>query len=183
MGTPLFRTFKHGIKQLPLIPEIIGDPPHIRDLLIKLSLFQKRRAGRKTQHHIPSAAFEGIAQHHKLRFFVRELPAKIVTLDKINAPCSIQLKYTIIICLCSLFFRIHAVHIRIPATNACGFCDFTGSFVRTQNACILMNCLSWNAPHDMDPELESQPMHILSQGRKALSSCGRREPVFVRDQP
>ena len=86
MGTPLFSTEKHIVKQLPVIPEIIGDAPHIGYLLEKLRLFQRCGSGRKAQHHITSAAVKRFAQHYKLRFLMRHLTGDIIALDKINAP-------------------------------------------------------------------------------------------------
>ena len=45
VGAPFLATFEHIIEGLPVIPEVIGDPPHIADLFVKLRLLQKGSAG------------------------------------------------------------------------------------------------------------------------------------------
>ena len=55
MGAPFFRPLKHGVQQRPIVPEVVGNAPHVGGLLVKLRLFQQRRAGGKAEHHIPAA--------------------------------------------------------------------------------------------------------------------------------
>ena len=103
MRTPLLRTRKHIIKQIPFIPEIISNTPHIRYLLIKLCLFKQCRTRRKAKHHLSAAPMQRLAKKHKLCLLMRKLSGYIIAFNKINTPRSIQFKQAVIILPCTLF--------------------------------------------------------------------------------
>ena len=86
---------EHIFQQGPVVPEIVGDAPHIGVLTQVPRFFHGRGAGRKTQHDRASAAVDGPADH--LDLMGRRVSAgfglasigNIVHLHKIHAPRSI----------------------------------------------------------------------------------------------
>ena len=83
---------EHIFQQGPVVPEIVGDAPHIGVLTQVPCLFHRRRAGRKAQHDGPPAAVDGPADH--LDIMRRRVAAgfghagmsDVVHLYKIHAP-------------------------------------------------------------------------------------------------
>ena len=154
VSRPLFTTLKHIIEQFPVIPEIIGNTPHIGRLLVKLCLFQQRRPRRKAQDHLSAAIVQSFTQQDQFTFFMRQFSGDVIALDKVYAPLRIQFEDTVVVLPRAFLLRIHAVHIGIPVADAVCLCHFSCRMFRTKDRCIPMYRLSGDTAHDMDTEFQ-----------------------------
>ena len=120
MTLPDLAAGKHVFQQGPVIPEIVGDAPHVGVLAQVPCLFHRRGAGRKAQHDRASAAVDGPADHFDL--MRRRISAgfghagvgDVVHFHQIHAPGGVQFKKTVVICLRARTILPRAEHITIP---------------------------------------------------------------------
>ena len=155
------RAAEHIEELRPVVPEIVGDAPHVADLLVKLRLFRERRSGREAQHHITAAGMQRLAQHYKLGFLVRELAADVVDLDEINTPALVKLENAVIVLAGTLLFGVNAVHVSVPLAYAGGLGNLTCGSGRTLDCGIAVNRLAWNSAHDMNAEFKPQRVYVF----------------------
>ena len=117
VDTPFSARSNMPLRKIPVVPEIVRDPPHIGILLEMLCFFDRGRTRRKTQHDVPPAAAAGLRNQFNLSPAVRIFPCDVITFYKINTPLRIQPENTLIICPCRRMILTRAVHIRIPLAD------------------------------------------------------------------
>ena len=181
---------EHGLQEPPVVPEIVGDAPHVGVLFVMPGFLNYRRPRRQGQHHGPARTLDGPGQHLDLMFariaplvMVRQVigVAHVVALDEVHAPRGVKFQEGIIVSL-ALGAVPHAVHVRVPAADGVRFGHHIGGSVCVQDFRMIMGRLPGDAPHHVDAELEPQVVHVVCQRPKPLSACGGREPGRVRQQ-
>ena len=185
MDAPFFRAFEHGKKLLPVVPEIIRDPPHIRELLQMLGAFHRGGAGREAEHHVAAGIPGGAGNRLNFLLTVGIFPGDIVTLDEIHTPVRVHAEQGIIIDLSGhgavLPGRaVNAVHIRVPGAHGIGQGDLVTGQVAAEDRQVLMGGHAGKTAHDMDAELETEAVHILGQRAESGPVSGGRKTVFSR---
>ena len=166
-----------------MIPEVVGDSPHICILTIEVMLLHNCRSGRKTEYHISSALFNSLMKHFDFLFAGFCIhPADIITFDKIHSPGCVQLQQRVIVFLSPFFPWIYTVHIRIPIADGIGIRNLIGSKLSTLNLGTHICSPAGNPPHNMDTKFQSQSMYIFSQRTKALPALCGRKSVLVGKQ-
>ena len=187
MVLPFFAPVEHVQQGFPVVPEIVGNAPHIGILFIVPAFRNLRRSGRKAQHDGPPATLDGPAQHLHLvpapitPVGMESGGANIIHLNEIHAPCGIELHDGIVIFL-SGFAIADAVHIRVPLRNGVGVCNHIRSHIRSQYGQMVLCSSSGNASHDMDTKFQIKGMDFVSQRFKSRPIDGRREFIRARQQ-
>src|SRR3954464_7220261 len=87
----------------------------------------------------------------------------IIGLEEIHAPRGIQLGYRIVIGLGTGFGGVHAPHVWIPTTPIVFVRDVGGVIRSTLDRKVLIDRLTWNATHDVDPEFQSLAVDVICE--------------------
>ena len=159
MVLPQFTAPEHVVEQLPRIPEIIRDAPHVGIGFIMPCLFDQRRSRRQGEHDVPAALFNRMLQHFDLMrrrirmFHVQIGIADIIAFDKIHTPLCVQRHDGIVIFLCARLSHTDAVHVGIPLTDRRRIRYIARQRVASQNRQMPVCRFPRNSPHDMDSKL------------------------------
>ena len=178
MDAPFFRTFKHVVKQVPTVPEVIGDTPHVGILLHMLCHVETGRPRRKGKNHVSATVPDGLCDG--LYLGNRITAADIVYLYKVYAPGGIEFKEAVVISLTAFGGTIDTVHVRVPVADAALGGNLSGGHGAAFDGGVLMNGLARNSAHHVDAELKPQGVHILRKRCKAFAAFCGREPVYRR---
>ena len=183
---PQLAAVKHIKKKFPVVPEIIGDTPHIGIMFQMPGFFDHRRSRRERQAHRSPGLVDRAADHFYLCcpvwiIHIEMLMADVIHLHKIHSPVCIQLEDRVIIRLPCGGRRVNTVHIAVPAADRIRAGCLIRCRIGSKDRQPLMNCLSRNTTHDMDAELQPHGMNFVGDWSKTFSVCRRREPVWCRD--
>ncbi len=190
MVLPELAAAEHGLQQAPVVPEVVGDAPHVGVLLIVPRLLHHGGAGGQGEDHGPSRLGDGPGEHLHLMLpgvgpgaVLHQVVgvADVVALDEIHAPGGVELDDGIVIRLPGLAVP-QAVHIRVPAAHGGG----VRRQVRRQGGPLDLPMGvgggAGDTPHDMDAEFQPQAVDVLRQRGKAPASLRGGEPLRVRQE-
>ena len=172
MILPEFASVEHVFEQIPVIPEVICDPPHISIGLIVPCFVDQSRSRRKGKDDRVFTALDGFCEHFDLmtpRIWVGGVEigvADVVALDKIYAPGSIQFQERIVISL-SFGGVAHAVHIRIPSADGAWIRHIRCVCVGSEHRGMQVSSNPRDAAHDMDSEFQPQAVNVFRQRSKS----------------
>ena len=183
MNAPFFRALEHAFQQPPVVPEIIGDTPHVGVGLQVLRLFQRRGAGGKAQDDFPSAVPAAFGDQFDFPPAARVFPDNIVALDEVDAPGGVQAENTVVIGFRVRCVAAQAVHVRIPVTDGMRIGRQMAGAVAVRDRQAPVRRGAGKAAHNMDAELQPQRMHIIRQGAETGPILCGREAVERRRQP
>ena len=183
LALPHLTALEHIFQQVPPVPEVVGDPPHVGVFAQVPGLFDHRRAGGQAEHHGPAALVDGLADH--LDFLLRGVGgvgvgvgvADVVHLDEVHPPGGVQLEDGVVIGLGPGLRGVDAVHVRVPPADGVGRGNLVAGGVRPQHRQVLVHRQPGHPPHDVDAELQAQVVDLLGDGAKTLALPGGGEPL------
>ena len=187
MALPQFTSVEHIFQQSPVIPEIVGDPPHVGVGFVVPCFVDQGRSGRQGENDWSSAGPDRAGEHFYLMLSGEGIVriqvgiADVIAFDKIDAPGRVKLQKRIVV---SLSFRraAYTVHIRIPPADGTWVGDLICGYIRPFDRRVQMGGNPRDAPHDMDAEFQSQAVDVFGQRREAFSAGGGREAFRIRQQ-
>ena len=152
-------------------------------------LLNGRGPRRKAEHDAPPGAINRAAEHFD--FMRRGIGGRarracardVIDLDVIHAPCGIQLKQTVVICLRGRTVRACAEHIAVPFADGVRHGDLVCRRVRAPYRRAGVNRLPRNAAHDMDAEFHPHRMNLRCNRGKTLAAGRGWKAVLRREQP
>ena len=183
MDAPLLRPLEHALQQLPVIPEVVGDAPHVGVTLQMLGLLQRRGARGQGQHDVPPALAAGLGDQLNLPLAVGIFPGDVVALDEVHAPGRVQPEDAVIVRPGAGGIAAQTVHVGVPGADGVGVGDLVTGAVAALDGQMAMGRHAGHAAHDMDAELEPEAVHIVRQGLEAGAVRCAGEAVHRRHQP
>src|SRR5215467_12923973 len=87
---PVARVIELLPEKLPVIPEIVGDAPHLRVLLKEFSFRKRCRPRRNAEHHWTSSFVHRLTERLHLRRLI-QVTSHVVGLDEVHAPRRVEL--------------------------------------------------------------------------------------------
>jgi len=164
----------------PRVPEVAGDAPSLRVLLVMPRPGEVRVARGQGEGDRPPRGIQRLAEQLALLLVVRR--ADIVHLHVVDAPGGPQLGLRLIPSQRGRVRGIDSVHVKVPAADPFGG-DVPAGIFRPQNRQTLMGRLAGNAAHNMDAEFEPHGVNLVGKGLETGAAYGRGKPILRRDRP
>ena len=158
---------EHGIHGTPVVPQVIHHAPHIGILQTLSCILVLRLARRERQHDGTVCLVDGLADHVNLIGIERT--REVIDLQEIHAPLGIEVHDTVIIGLSGLIV-LHQQVVLQPCTGRGGAVIHLTPrrrFATFQFVCAAHHTLR-HTTHDMDAELQTHVMNLLSQSLEAF---------------
>ena len=166
-GLPGMGLVEHGIHGAPVVPQVVHHTPHIGIVETLLSILVLRLAGREREHDGTARLVNGLAYHVNLVGVERT--REVIDLQEIHAPLGIEVHDTVIIGLSGLIV-LHQQVVLQPCTGRGGAVIHLTPrrrFATFQFVCAAHHTLR-HTTHDMDAELQTHVMNLLSQSLEAF---------------
>ena len=163
-------------QELPVVPEIVGDAPHLRILLEELRLGNRRGPGRDAEHNRAPGLANREAQRFHLGWLI-EMAPHVVSLDEVDAPRCVEFRNRIVVSLGSRLRRVNAPHVRIPAARVAFIRNVSSVKGSALDRKVTGDRLPWDPAHDVNSELQALAVHVVRQRLETRTVCRGRKPV------